>query len=904
MPTDNTGVQPRAMAQRTDSEPQETQDQNVNPTVELHKSKDESIKDCVRKHGTIALDWYVPNFSNTRVGDLIEQSIPIETAEGRIVFSCPTLSEFFRTSNFELDLKTGQVFTYLSPPENIGISCQKDPFNLEFLRNILREEQNISMAQEESLERIPNIKKLAGPADTMSLEETEQKICQFCHLWQLYADTLAELKKKSELSQDSAVAACRVYVPYMSDITRQLGEVRKIFVIEKEVRTIKNRGYFPVPHINPQEEKIETAKDKDKILERIEEIATAMIQAARQSEENLAREQEQARARDKQLRSVRQTDRSGLNFFTQANSTLVRNDNPRTDNQGVHFKTNPTRHVYSTTPDDNDAYEPPENDSIIQTASPLQTDQPTSSTTKPINHNTAWRHNNNAGTTVGTHRTTSVTGTDNRSGPICFRCGERGHLRFNCTERIFCDYCKTFNHSSRACRKQPDNTPSPTGSQITMGYHPTATPPPLTNNQPPNNQFLQNLFENNQPRTSTMIQTPYAGASPTTPADLMEGLTQIVNQATKSNKRDETVKQMMKNIKIFDGSNKAECINWISQVEAAAKFTNTPFRELICQSMAPAMLHIFSELSAMATDEDIKEAILTNYSDIPSTTEAATRLQNIEISAHEPLVIFNHRYQAIHKVAFGISTRQQENKTVLIEYAKKLPINTRDKLLRKLAKKNSYIKMLEDTFKQAIDINKESSFVEAATGRSDDQVNTRMDTQINELEDSFQDYDINAMSTRANSRSGDRSWNNSFDKPSQRNNSFNSSHSSRSNYRDNSYSSSEDNQNRQGFHRDNTRSKGYQQTPRHDQRNQHYQYRYNNNQDRNRFDNRRRPNKYQHHKNQHKAQVIFEFSDQNMMEMMQTIRGFINLIKANPTTRDHYKTNKLANRKYDNEVNE
>ena len=41
-----------------------------------------------------------------------------------------------------------------------------------------------------------------------------------------------------------------------------------------------------------------------------------------------------------------------------------------------------------------------------------------------------------------------------------------------------------------------------------------------------------------------------------------------------------------------------------------------------------------------------------------------------------------------------------------------------------------------------------------------------------------------------------------------------------------------------------------------------------------------------------------------MMEMMQTVRGFINLIKANPTTRDHYKTNKLASRKYDNEVNE
>ena len=67
---------------------------------------------------------------------------------------------------------------------------------------------------------------------------------------------------------------------------------------------------------------------------------------------------------------------------------------------------------------------------------------------------------------------------------------------------------------------------------------------------------------------------------------------------------------------------------------------------------------------------------------------------------------------------------------------------------------------------------------------------------------------------------------------------------------------------------------------------------------------RRRPNKYQHHRNQHKAQVIFEFSDQNVMEMMQTVRGFINLIKANPTTREQYKSNKLTTRRYDNEVNE
>ena len=71
--------------------------------------------------------------------------------------------------------------------------------------------------------------------------------------------------------------------------------------------------------------------------------------------------------------------------------------------------------------------------------------------------------------------------------------------------------------------------------------------------------------------------------------------------------------------------------------------------------MAPSMLHILSELSAIATDEDIKNVILTNYSDIPSTTEAASQLQNMQTSPTDPLVTFNHRYAAIHKVAFKLS---------------------------------------------------------------------------------------------------------------------------------------------------------------------------------------------------------------------------------------------------------
>ena len=173
MSTDNnTGIQMRAMAQRIENEAnpeqlQGTPNPTTNHTVESHKTKEEAIKEFVRQHGTIALDWYVPDFCNTRVSDLLKERLPLETTECRILFSCPPLSKFFKTSNFKLDLRTGRVYTYLDPPEDIGISCQQEQFDPEFLTDVLRGEHDTSTIYEEKLERIPRVKKIAGPADVM-----------------------------------------------------------------------------------------------------------------------------------------------------------------------------------------------------------------------------------------------------------------------------------------------------------------------------------------------------------------------------------------------------------------------------------------------------------------------------------------------------------------------------------------------------------------------------------------------------------------------------------------------------------------------------------------------------------------------------------------------------------------
>ena len=256
-------------------------------------------------------------------------------------------------------------------------------------------------------------------------------------------------------------------------------------------------------------------------------------------------------------------------YPTLANSTPIRNTNTRSDQPGVHFNTNPIHHVYATTSNRGEQYEPPENDSILQGATSSPADQFVTNATETAGHNEPWRQNNttNISSNPFNHRTTTrPTGhnglqtnnpsnpTDLRNLPTCFRCGEQGHMRVECRKRVFCNHCRSYNHDTKASRKQHDNTPSPTHSQIATGYHPTATPPPLmgtaaaTQPTETHNNLSFNLLDNNQPRTNTLMHTPHNGTTPATPADLIEGITQIMNRVTNDNEREDASKKMMKNI--------------------------------------------------------------------------------------------------------------------------------------------------------------------------------------------------------------------------------------------------------------------------------------------------------------------------------------------------------------------
>ena len=218
--------------------------------------------------------------------------------------------------------------------------------------------------------------------------------------------------------------------------------------MKRELRIIKNRGYFPVPKIIHQGTKIENTKDIDKVLEVVDREVVEKITAVRESEMNYKKEKAETRNKEQKVRLVRQSSRSDINFLTVNSNTSIRNVNTaqqiRANQQknretAVHFNPNPVHHLYPTTDptSHNDWYEPPANDSIIQGAGSVTGGQFATNTTSITGRNEPWRYNNGTNTAPCTNPQTCTTrppshtgfhnnspnSSDNRNSPTCFRCG-------------------------------------------------------------------------------------------------------------------------------------------------------------------------------------------------------------------------------------------------------------------------------------------------------------------------------------------------------------------------------------------------------------------------------------------------------------------------------------------------
>ena len=141
----------------------------------------------------------------------------------------------------------------------------------------------------------------------MDIREIKEKLGQYGLLCQLYAEASCELTRRSKLSQEEAIRACKVYEPYIQDILHKANAAIAIFVMEKELRGLKGRGHFPVPTITLHGTKVDNPHHMNKFLEEVDGEIVNIITTVRKSDRDYAKEKERARMIDQQTQASRIT---------------------------------------------------------------------------------------------------------------------------------------------------------------------------------------------------------------------------------------------------------------------------------------------------------------------------------------------------------------------------------------------------------------------------------------------------------------------------------------------------------------------------------------------------------------------------------------------------------------------
>ena len=411
--------------------------------------------------------------------------------------------------------------------------------------------------------------------------------------------------------------------------------------------------------------------------------------------------------------------------------------------------------------------------------------------------------------------------TANDGAPVCWRCGEQGHLKRDCPRPPFCGKCKKEGHVPALCplRKIPESVqPSPPQQQVNRFSNPTnrcihcggehapascpakyqhkptpstssymspqqgtrgsqsttgsTTPMLLVNNNTvtqgqargnhthqvtpqvrPNIQ--QNLFapsvippvQSNQFPHPPYFPIPFppppvppsnVSGAPSAPAlDLSAAITLMTNAVNQGNTNTTTItdaeqrmttqfadtlqqtiqmgvdaqaeenknarldKQFDK-IKIFDGSNPADCHPWLEVVPALCTQTGRPFKEMLLLCARQAVRDFIIDMAPDAMDEQIKNNLITGYSDMQGLGCKQAAYDNIAQRPEEPVHSYIVRYSRLFKLLNGTAPNDVKMRTTSMHFVNSLRSYLSSKVENRLLGMNERNYSLGDTFTVAL----------------------------------------------------------------------------------------------------------------------------------------------------------------------------------------------------------
>ena len=275
-------------------------------------------------------------------------------------------------------------------------------------------------------------------------------------------------------------------------------------------------------------------------------------------------------------------------------------------------------------------------------------------------------------------------------------------------------------------------------------YFPIPFPPPPV---PPSNASIApsapaldlsaaiSLMTNavNQGNANTTNITDALQRTTTQFADALQKTIQRGVDAQAEENRNARLDKQFDKIKIFDGSNPAECHPWLEEVHALCSQTGRPFKEMLLLCAGQAVRDFILDMAPDATDEQIKNDLITGYSDLQGLGCKQAAYDNIAQRPEEPVRSYIVRYSRLFKLLKGTAPNEVRMRTTSMHFVNSLRGYLSSKVENRLLGMNDRKYSLGDTFAVALQC-------ELKAIASERRHNKRNTITINNVHTEDQDY--------------------------------------------------------------------------------------------------------------------------------------------------------------------
>ena len=186
-------------------------------------------------------------------------------------------------------------------------------------------------------------------------------------------------------------------------------------------------------------------------------------------------------------------------------------------------------------------------------------------------------------------------------------------------------------------------------------------------------------------------------------ADALQQTIQMgVDAQAQENKNARMDKQFEK-VKVFDGSKPSECHPWLEEVHALCIQTGRPFHEMLLLCAGQAVRDFITDMSPEATDHQIKNDLITGYSDLQGLGCKQSAYNSIMQRPDKPLRSYIVRYSRLFKLLNGTAPDDVKMRTTSMHFVNSLCNYLSSKVENRLLGMNEKNYSLGDTFKVALE---------------------------------------------------------------------------------------------------------------------------------------------------------------------------------------------------------